>query len=706
MAGKPLTAVQILARLGRIERRIARGEAPGLACKAADIGETTYRRWKKEYGGLAHKLQKAARPAAAAGAPDSQRLELAMRALNEGVYDWDIAGDSIYFSNGVYRATGTTREQGDTAQSWRNRIHPDDLPEYEAGLRRHFKGETERFECDYRFQADDGTWRWARQHGVALRDARGRAVRMVGSTGDISELKQAELDLKRSRDETAVALERQTATAEILKVIASSPSDVQPVFDAILASQMRLFDGFDATVWMVRDGRLHAVARGGPTVSVNSASSVPITPDDAFGIAILGCHPMRLDDIVATKSVPEAAKASLLARGRGSALMVPMARNGQAIGAISVSRRTPYPFSDNQLALLETFADQAVIAIENVRLFNETKESLERQTATAEILRVIASSPSDVQPVFDAIARSAKQLFGGRSGAVWRVAGETLQITAYTATDAAGNEALKNYRPIALSRPNSILARTAVSAKPVFVTDTETNSSSPEAKELARARGYRSQLAVPMVREGAVLGVIVITRSEPGTFSGLQVDLLSTFADQAVIAIENVRLFKETKESLERQTATAEILRVIASSPEDVQPVFDAIAQSAMRLLGAHSAAVFRILNDMLHLDAHTETDEAGHAALQNMYPRPLSPSVNSGKAALTGAPSFRADVESDPDISPEARAAARARGYRSNLAVPMMHDGAAIGAISITRREPGMFSDHQICSAPSPTRP
>src|SRR5262249_32906500 len=275
------------------------------------------------------------------------------------------------------------------------------------------------------------------------------------------------------------------------------------------------------------------------------------------------------------------------------------------IGAIAVRRTESRLFTDRQVALLQTFADQAVIAIENVRLFKELEArnrdlttALAQQTATSEILRVISSSPTDVQPVFEAIADSAIRLFGAWSVLVFRYDGEYLSLAAARGGLPGSQELLiEQYptrRPSAELPPGQVILTRAVH----HCVDTETDSTYPAIREYARMRGYRSFIQVPMLRGNDVLGVVSVTRTRPGAFAVAEVALLRTFADQAVIAIENVRLFTELQEknreltvahaqvteSLDQQTATSEILRVIASSPTDVQPVFDAIASSAARL--------------------------------------------------------------------------------------------------------------------------
>ena len=246
--------------------------------------------------------------------------------------------------------------------------------------------------------------------------------------------------------------------------------------------------------------------------------------------------------------------------------------------------REPGAFTDKQIALLQTFADQAVIAIENVRLFNETKEALERQTATAEILKVIAGSPTDVQPVFDVIVESAVRLCGARFGRVYRYDGSVIQMVAGHGLSTNGLAQVQRVFP----RPaadDTIVGRVILTRRPFYVRDIEREETVPAlSRQMIEALGTRSQVTIPMLRAGEPIGAITMGWDEPEAFDDQQVALLQTFADQAVIAIENVRLFNETKEALERQTATAEILKVISSSPTDTQPVFDAIVRSALTL--------------------------------------------------------------------------------------------------------------------------
>src|SRR5262249_17590017 len=245
------------------------------------------------------------------------------------------------------------------------------------------------------------------------------------------------------------------------------------------------------------------------------------------------------------------------ARGFRSVLYAPLLNDGQFIGAISVARVEPGHFADHHVQLLQTFADQAVIAIQNVRLFNETKEALERQTATADILKVIASSPDNVQPVFDAIAQRSNRIVEGRATAVYSLVDGILHLKAFTPTSPEADATLRAFFPRPLSQ---LMWGEAIGRGGMFqIPDLQDPSIPEDARNLAKERGYHGVLIVPLVSEGKTIGAISVTRVASGKFSDHHVQLLRTFADQAVIAIQNVRLFNETKEALEQQTATSEV---------------------------------------------------------------------------------------------------------------------------------------------------
>jgi GAF domain-containing protein len=495
----------------------------------------------------------------------------------------------------------------------------------------------------------------------------------------------------RLRAELRAALARQTATADILKVIASSPSDVQPVFDAIAERSKKLVDALSTTVFRLEDGMMHlrAFTPTNPDADATLRATFPAPLSKfSWGESIRRGEIYRVID---TEHEPEGLRDLARLRGWRSCLCVPLLRDGKPIGMIGPTRAEPGPFTDHHVQLLQTFADQAVIAIENARLFNETKEALERQTATADILKVIASSPSDTQPVFDAIAESANRLLGGFSSTVFLFIDGMAHLKAFTPTTPEADQVLTSSFPRQVA--DVVPFRMTEAGEVVQVPDTE--APTYQLKEIARARGYRSMLWVPLMNKGTSIGFIAVTRVQPGGFVDHHVQLLQTFADQAVIAIENARLFNETREALERQTATADILKVIASSPSDVQPVFKAIATSAKGLIGGFSATVTRFVGDTLHLVAFTPTNARADEALQASFPMPLA-GLSAFELVRGGETVQFTDTESE-GVPPLNREMARLRGYRSMVFTPLMSNGTPIGMISVTRKEPGSFGAHYV---------
>jgi GAF domain-containing protein len=340
-------------------------------------------------------------------------------------------------------------------------------------------------------------------------------------------------------------------------------------------------------------------------------------------------------------------------------------------------------------------------------LARELSEALERQTATSEILKVIASSSSDVQPVFDAIAESARRVVGGHSVLVTRIVGDHLHPAAFAAESETVRQLLARAYPPGFSQALSsafVSARVARTGQAVLYADTERDADD-RIKEFARARGYRSWLGVPMLRDGKTMGTISVTRVEPGGFDENTLGLMKTFADQAVIAIENARLFNETKEALDRQTATANILKVIASSPDDVQPVFQAIADQSNRLLNGVATAVYSLVDDRFHLVSFTPVSPAADARLKASFPVPATRVVY-GESIAKGE-SFRVvDVE-DESMPHGMREIARMRGWRVRSTCRFSATRSPlVRSVSRASNRARLPTTMLSCCGPSPIRP
>ena len=507
----------------------------------------------------------------------------------------------------------------------------------------------------------------------------------------------------RLRSELRAARERQSASADILRTIAGASGDAERSLYQIAETSARLFDATSASIYIAEgDGWAQTIRVGDSAKRIGAGvpeSQLRISGRNTPGTIVAENRQIHIPDLdnldPAVADWPGLPHAR--AAGTRSISGAPLRLEGKAIGALIVYRDRLAPFTDEELALQQSFADQAAISIENARLFNETKQALERQTATSDILKVIASSPTDVQPVFDVIVERAVRLCGARMGRVYRYDGQLIHLVGGHGLSVPGrNEAARPFpRPAA---DDTIVGKVMLSRQPSFVADLNEDETVPAlSRQMISAMGARSQVTMPMMLLGEPIGAITLSWAEPRGYTDQTIALLQTFADQAVIAIENVRLFNETNEALERQTATAEILNVIAGSPTDVQPVFEAIANSAKRLLGGQSALVTRVFDDMLHLAAHTAGSEAGNEALRGSFPTPLSSSGIHSKVAFTGAVAVRSDMEAEPDVTPAMKEVARSRGYRSIIAVPMLREGVSIGTIGVARQGPGPFADNQI---------
>jgi signal transduction histidine kinase len=503
----------------------------------------------------------------------------------------------------------------------------------------------------------------------------------------------------------AEALDQQTATSEILRVISSSPTDLQPVFDTIVRNAARVCEAFDAVVVLAEGDEFVQRAHHGPIGAVLGARY--LLRGTVGGRAILEARVIQVENLAEASDYP--AGCALAQRvGYRTTLSVPLLRDGAAIGAITIRRTEVLPFSDKQIALLQTFADQAVIAIENTRLFNELQarnrdltEALERQTATSEILRVISSFQTDVQPVFDAIAAKALDLCRATTGWVYRFDGELIHIAAAHSLRPEAVEVVRQSYPMPPSRGGAT-ARALLSRTIVYIPNIrEDHEYALEA--LAKAAAYLSVLAVPMLLESKPIGVITVTGAEAGAFSQRQIELLQTFADQAVIAVENVRLFTELEartadltRSVDQLTALGEVGRAV-SSTLDLETVLTTIVSRAVELSGLDGGVVFEYDEDDQEFVQRAQAETGGALAAARRATRIRQGEGVVGRTAITLEPVQVFDITAPGAYVGPNRENLIESGVRAILAVPMVREGQLIGCLGVTRNQPGKFPTETI---------
>ena len=418
----------------------------------------------------------------------------------------------------------------------------------------------------------------------------------------ITKLKAHARDLEKKLEirtrELSEALEQQTATSEVLRVISSSPGELTPVFQTMLENATRICDAKFGVMWLCEGGGFRAVALHGPAAHVEERRRDPwIYPEPKTPLARIA-RSRQIVHITDIRTEPAYVErlptivGLVDAAGARTFLAVPMLKEKELIGAISIYRQEVRPFSDKQVELVQNFAAQAVIAIENTRLLNELRESLQQQTATADVLGVISSSPGELEPVFRAILESAVQICDAKFGTLFRYDGEALHPAAGVGTPPALAELQRRHGPFRPEAGRSSLSHRVLQTRQVaHIVD---YAAEPNPGPAATHGGARSTLAVPMLKDDQKVGTIVIYRQEVRRFTDKQIELVQNFAAQAVIAIENTRLLNELRESLQQQTATANVLKVISRSLGDLETVFQTLLENATRICEAKFGVLMR----------------------------------------------------------------------------------------------------------------
>ncbi|MGZ4853484.1 MAG: GAF domain-containing protein, partial [Halobacteriota archaeon] len=552
------------------------------------------------------------------------------------------------------------------------------------------------------------------QRGKALKRGNTAKVarRYKPSTADTSE-KIALLEHKLNE-----ALEQQTATSEVLKVISSSPGDMKPVFEAILSNALRICEAkfghlllYDGESFLA--SHLHDVP---PSYREYWEQHGPIRPNPNTGLGRLARTKQvaHIPDLKTDSAYAEREPLRVVTveqAGARSFLAVPMLKENNLIGAIVIYRKEVRPFTDKQIDLVKNFAAQAIIAIKNTRLLRELRasteelrESLQQQTATADVLRAISRSAFDLDTVLATLISTAVRLCNAGPGQIFRRDGDVYRYAASQMNVDPGYRQHEEMVEIRAGR-GTLIGRVAFAKCAVQITDAW-NDPEYEEKESARLGSVRAMLGVPLMRSGEPIGAFALARSEPIPFSEREVALVTTFADQAVIAIENARLFdqlqaktRDLEDSLQQQTATADVLKVISSSPGELEPVFRALLENAVHLCEAEFAMLFLYEENEFRPVGRWNLPQAWEEFLTKNAIRD-DPTIPMGRVARTKQPVHIADVLADQAYIkryPGMVSVAELGGARTLLQVPMLKENELVGTIGIYRQEVRPFTDKQI---------